>query len=58
MVLTGDAELRVTGFENFVPLWEASSEITVVPATDCNDEDPQSRMTSSDEPIETLPKRI
>ena len=35
VVLTGDAELRVTGFEDFVPLWEASGEITVVPATAC-----------------------
>lgn len=40
VVLTGDAELRVTGFEDFVPLWEASGEINVAPATDCeNDED-------------------
>jgi hypothetical protein len=30
----------VTGFEEFVPLWEASGEIDVAPATDCeNDED-------------------
>ena len=35
VVLTGDAELRVTGFEDFVPLWEASGEITVAPATAC-----------------------
>ena len=48
VVLTGDAELRVIGFEDFVPLWEASGEIEVAPATDCeNDDDP-----SSDEPIE------
>ena len=40
VVLTGDAELRVVGFEDFVPLWEASGEINVAPATDCeNDED-------------------
>ena len=40
VVLTGDAELRVVGFEDFVPLWEASGEIDVAPATDCeNDED-------------------
>ena len=40
VVLTGDAELRVIGFEDFVPLWEASGEIIVAPATDCeNDED-------------------
>ena len=42
VVLTGDAELRVIGFEDFVPLWEASGEIDVAPATDCeNDEDPE-----------------
>lgn len=35
VVLTGDAELRVVGFEDFVPLWEASGEIDVAPATDC-----------------------
>ena len=40
LVLTGDAELRGVGFEDFVPLWEASGEIDVQPATDCeNDED-------------------
>ena len=42
VVLTGNAELRVIGFEDFVPLWEASGEIEVAPATDCeNDEDPE-----------------
>lgn len=35
VVLTGDAELRVVGFEDFAPLWEASGQITVVPATAC-----------------------
>jgi hypothetical protein len=40
LVLTGDAELRVVGFEDFVPLWEASGEIDVAPVTDCEiDED-------------------
>ena len=39
IVLTGDAELRVTGYEEFFPLWEASGEIDVAPGTDCeNDE--------------------
>ena len=54
VVLTGDAELRVIDFEDFVPLWEASSEITVAPATDCeNDEEQESQDdASSDEPIE------
>lgn len=52
--LTGDAELRVIGFEDFVPLWEASGEIEVAPATDCeNDEDPEVEDdASADEPIE------
>ena len=54
VVLTGDAELRVIGFEDFVPLWEASGEIEVAPATDCeSDEDPEVEDdASSDEPIE------
>lgn len=54
VVLTGDAELRVIGFEDFVPLWEASGEIEVAPATDCeNDENPEvAEDPSSDEPIE------
>ena len=42
VVLTGDAELRVIGFDDFVPLWEASDKIDVAPATDCEiDEDPE-----------------
>ena len=45
VVLTGDAELRVIGFEDFVPLWEASGEIEVAPATDCESDDD----TSSDQ---------
>ena len=51
LVLTGDAELRVIGFEDFVPLWEASGEIEVAPATDCeNDEEPEvEEDASSDE---------
>ena len=54
VVLTGDAELRVIGFEDFVPLWEALGEIEVAPATDCeNDDDPEvEEDASSDEPIE------
>ena len=35
VVLGGDARLRYTGFEENVPTWEASGEISVVPATDC-----------------------
>ena len=50
VVLTGDAELRVTGFEDFVPLWEASGEINVAPATDCEkDEDPEVQEDASSE---------
>ena len=52
VVLTGDAELRVTGFEDFVPLWEASGEINVVPATDCeNDEDSEVEEAPSSEDL-------
>jgi len=39
IVLTGDAELRVTGFEEFFPLWEASGEIDVAPGTDCESDE-------------------
>ena len=51
VVLTGDAELRVIGFEEFVPLWEASGEIDVAPATDCgNDADSEvEEVPSSDD---------
>ena len=54
VVLTGDAELRVIGFEDFVPLREASGEIEVAPATDCeSDEDAEVEDdTSSDQLIE------
>ena len=42
MVLSGDAELRYTGFDDKVPTWEATGDIDVAPATDCeNDEDPE-----------------
>jgi len=51
VVLTGDAELRVVGFEDFVPLWEATGDIDVAPATDCeNDEDSEvEEVPSSDD---------
>ena len=52
VVLTGDAELRVTGFEEFVPLWEASGEIDVAPATDC--ENDATRETVNDTSIDEL----
>ena len=35
VVLMGDAELRYTGFEDHVPVWESSGEIAVQPATAC-----------------------
>lgn len=41
VVLSGDATLRYTGFDDKVPTWEASGEIEVEPAAACeNDEDP------------------
>ena len=54
VVLSGDATLRYTGFDDNVPTWEASGEIEVAPATDCeNDDDPEvEEDPSSDEPIE------
>ena len=40
VVLSGDATLRYTGFDDKVPTWEASGEIEVEPAAACeNDED-------------------
>ena len=54
VVLSGDATLRYTGFDNKVPNWEATGEIDVAPATDCeNDEDPEVQNdASSEESIE------
>ena len=41
VVLSGDATLRYTGFDNKVPTWEATGEIEVLPAIACeNDEEP------------------
>ena len=52
VVLTGDAELRVVGFEDFVPLWEASGQINVAPASDCeNDEDSEVEEAPSSEDL-------
>ena len=52
VVLTGDATLRYTGFDDKVPTWEATGEIEVEPAAACeNAEDPEtSEDASSDEP--------
>ena len=51
VVLSGDATLRYTGFDNKVPTWEATGEIDVLPAIACeNDEKPQvEEDASSDE---------
>jgi hypothetical protein len=51
VVLNGDATLRYTGFDDNVPNWEATGEIEVAPATDCeNDEDAEVEDdTSSDQ---------
>ena len=51
VVLSGDATLRYTGFDNKVPTWEATGEIDVLPAIACeNDEKPEvEEDASSDE---------
>ena len=38
VVLSGDATLRYTGFDSKVPTWEATGEIDVAPATDCEND--------------------
>ena len=38
VVLTGDATLRYTGFDDKVPTWEATGEIDVQPAASCETE--------------------
>ena len=35
VVLSGDATLRYTGFDDHVPIWEATGEIDVQPAATC-----------------------
>ena len=35
MVLSGDATLRYTGFDDHVPIWETTGEIDVQPAGIC-----------------------
>lgn len=54
VVLDGDATLRYTGFDDKVPTWEATGEIDVQPATDCeNRENPEvEEDTSSSESLE------
>ena len=41
VVLSGDATLRYTGFDDKVPTWDASGEIDVAPATDCEYDEAQ-----------------
>ena len=38
VVLSGDATIRYTGFDNKVPTWESTGEIDVAPATDCEND--------------------
>ena len=40
VVLSGDAALRYTGFDDKVPTWEATGEIDVQPASACETDDP------------------
>ena len=51
VVLSGDATLRYTGFDNKVPTWKATGESDVSPAIACeNDEEPEVEQdASSDE---------
>ena len=39
VVLTGDATLKYTGFEDKVPIWEATGEIDVQPSAICETND-------------------
>ena len=57
VVLMGDAELRYTGFEEHVPVWESSGEITVQPATACEaDADGQAVESESKTESEAQPE--
>ena len=51
VVLSGDATLRYTGFDNKIPTWKVTGEIDVLPAIACeNDEKPEvEEDASSDE---------
>ena len=48
VVLTGDATLRYTGFDDKVPTWEATGEIDVQPAASCETEE----VEQADESVE------
>lgn len=54
VVLDGDATLRYTGFDDKVPTWEATGEIDVQPATDCENRENSEveEDTSSSESLE------
>ena len=53
VVLSGDATLRHTGFVDKVPTWDATGDIDVAPATDCeSDEDPEVEEDASSEESE------
>ena len=49
VVLSGDATLRYTGFDNKVPIWEATGEIDVQPAAIC-EADAVEQAGESDDP--------
>jgi hypothetical protein len=49
VVLTGDAELRYTGFQDHVPVWKASGPIEVESATACESEDDGPAMDAENE---------
>ena len=42
VVLSGDAEVRITGLEDKVPIWETTGIIESKPATDCDESIPSS----------------
>ena len=51
VVLSGDATLRYIGFEDHVPIWEATGEIDVQPASACETEESDA-IDQSDEPAD------
>ena len=51
VVLSGDATLRYTGFDDHVPIWEATGEIDVQPASVCETEESDA-IDQSDEPAD------
>jgi len=51
VVLSGDATLRYIGFEDHVPIWEATGEIDVQPASVCETEESDA-IDQSDEPAD------